>query len=456
MLRFESLSPDPGNDWVGRALSEEIAGQLEGTRHNAIIPFPALRQLNVAWGTREIASPGVSTERTAAIVAGANRILTGYYTVRDNQLTVTAVEEDLDKRKTIASVTVGGALDNLLHQTDQIAHDIDEEAHPSPTGSARALRSYTLGLESSTEDAARLYNEAIRLDPDFGKPYVQLATLALAGGNTTEFNQIFAAARQRSGISPVDRAFLNLLDARQHASLSTRIDALGALVRLMPADPFRLEELGSAELEAGRYTEAADHYRRLGMMLPASTEPLNMLGYALMYAGDEPGATKTFETYQRSAPNDANATDSRGDAAFFFGHFAEAQRFYLQAHQQNPALGEGSELLKAAWARLMQNDPERRPGSSGAIPTRTEQGERSASLPSRGPGAPVDRRRLRGGDARYTLPPGKCSHNSSRGGGPTGVVAILRSRRPGARPKLRTRAGDCGSGEEQPSSNCAD
>ncbi len=248
-------------------------------------------------------------------------------------------------------------MDDLLHQTDQIAHDIDEEAHPSPTGSARALRSYTLGLESSPEDAARLYNEAIRLDPDFGKPYVQLATLALAGGNTTEFNQIFAAARQRSGISPVDRAFLNLLDARQHASLSTRIDALGALVRLMPADPFRLEELGSAELEAGRYTEAADHYRRLGMMLPASTEPLNMLGYALMYAGDEPGATKTFETYQRSAPNDANATDSRGDAAFFFGHFAEAQRFYLQAHQQNPALGEGSELLKAAWARLMQNDP---------------------------------------------------------------------------------------------------
>ena len=357
VLRFENLKPGENSNWIGRAISEEVSGQLEGTRHNAVVPFTTLHQLDGALGARPVEAPGVSAERPAAIGAGANRIVSGFYTVRGNQLSVTAIEEDLETRKQMPPFTVDGTVDELLHLTDEIARNVDREATPPITGSARALRSYALALESPEPQSAALLSEAIQLDPDFGKPYVESAQAALAARNADAFGKIFDEARARgNGVRAVDRAILNLDDARLHASLATRIDALGALVRLMPADPFRLQELGTAELETNRYVEAADHYRKLASLLPASTEPLNLLGYAQMYAGDEAGARKTFESFQRANPGDANALDSTADAEFFFSHFDPAEKCYLQAHERNPALADGTELLKAAWARLMQND----------------------------------------------------------------------------------------------------
>ncbi len=357
VLRFENLEPGNDSDWIGRALSEEVSGQLEGTRHNAVIPFATLHLLDAALGPRPVSSPGVSAERPAAIGAGANRIINGFYTVRGNRLSVTAVQENPETRKGAPPFTVSGAVDDVLHLADEVARNIDEEAAPPITGSARALRSYALALESPPPAAAALMTQAVELDPDFGKPYVAQAQAALANRDIEGFARIFAAVRARgNGVRAVDRAILNLDDARLHADLATRIDAAAALVRLMPADPFRLQELGTAELEANRYAEAADHYRKLQALLPTSAEPLNLLGYAEMYAGDEAGAAKSMEAFRRASPTDPNALDSSGDAAFFFNHFDEAEKWYLQAHGRNPAFADGTELLKAAWARLMRND----------------------------------------------------------------------------------------------------
>ena len=357
MLRFENLTPDQNADWIGRAISEEVAGQLEGTRHHAVIPFLTLHQLDSALGARPVSSPGISAERTAAIAAGANRLLTGFYTYANGKLQITASQENLDTRGQLVLHPVSGTADDILHMGDTLAHEIDEEATPAITESPRALRSYALALESSPDAAKPLFEQAVQLDPNFGKPYTALARIALAQKNTEAFAKLFEEVRQRgSSVRALDRAELNLEDARLHASLSSRIDALGAMVKLMPADPTRAEELGNAELEANRFAEAAEQYRKLITLMPASTEPLNMLGYALMYSGDEAGSSKEFEDYQKAEPGDANALDSSGDQHFFFGHFSEAETLYLRAHDRNPALTDGGELLKAAWTRMMRND----------------------------------------------------------------------------------------------------
>ena len=357
VLRFENLQAKPDTDWIGRAISEEVAGQLEGARHHAIVPFATLYRFEAAMGPRPVPAPGISTELPEAIAAGADRLLTGFYRVNGNQLSITAVEENVGSREETAPYIVSGTVDDLLHLTDTIAHNIDDEALPPITGSARALRSYAMGLETPGDAAVPLLQEAVQLDPDFGKPYVALAGIALAKHDTEEFGRIFASVRARGdGVRAVDRAELNLEDAQLHATLPTRIDALAALARLMPADPVRLQDLGNAELEANRYAEAADHYRKLQTLLPGNVEAQNLLGYALMYSGDEAGALHTFEAYRKSSPRDANAFDSSGDAEFFFGHFQEAEAFYLQAHAKNPGLIDGGDLLKAAWARLMRND----------------------------------------------------------------------------------------------------
>ena len=52
----------------------------------------------------------------------------------------------------------------------------------------------------------------------------------------------------------------------------------------------------------------------------------------------------------------ANALDSAGEAFFSRGKFAEAEKYFLQAHAKSSALLSGDDLLKAAYSRWLQGD----------------------------------------------------------------------------------------------------
>jgi len=348
--RFENLSSAAADqDWIGRAISEEIAGQLEGTRHSSVVSSAAIHQVAIFLGG--------APERSAAVTAGANRVVAGFYSVRNGRLSLTAVMESVPGGAQKQLFSGSGPVEDLLHLCEQVARQIDEEAAPPITGSLRALRSYALGVGVPPEAATPLFTEAIQLDPDFGPPYVALARLAMNRHDTAAFSSIFQASRARgNGIAAVDRALLNLDDADLHAAPAARLDALAALVRITPADPFHLRELADAELEINRYAEAAEHYRRLAGLLPTEADPLNRMGYALMYSGDEQAAMKAFQDFRRLDHQSANAMDSTGDGHFFFHHFAAAEQDYLAAYKLNPNLQEGTELVKAAWTRLMRKD----------------------------------------------------------------------------------------------------
>ena len=321
--RFENLSSAAADqDWIGRAISEEIAGQLEGTRHSSVVSSAVIHQVAIFLGG--------APERSAAVTAGANRVVAGFYSVRNGRLSLTAVMESVPGGAQKQLFSGSGPVEDLLHLCEQVARQIDEEAAPPITGSLRALRSYALGVGVPPEAATPLFTEAIQLDPDFGPPYVALARLAMNRHDTAAFSSIFQASRARgNGIAAVDRALLNLDDADLHAAPAARLDALAALVRITPADPFHLRELADAELEINRYAEAAEHYRRLAGLLPTEADPLNRMGYALMYSGDEQAAMKAFQDFRRLDHQSANAMDSTGDGHFFFHHFAAAEQDYL-------------------------------------------------------------------------------------------------------------------------------
>ena len=356
VLRFENLAQDPSEDWIGRAVSEEIAGQLEGTRHHAVISFETLRRMVDSSGSRPLVTPGVSAERDAAISAGADRLVEGYYSMREGRLRLTALEENLSTGRLGAPMIVEGPVDDLLHLTDQIAKTIDIEARPAITNSARALRSYAIALESPPEQARALFEESARLDPEFGSPWVALAHQSLAKDDKEAFAKIHETVRNRGSIRALDRAILNLDDARLKQAPGPLIDALYAIVRITPADPFRLQELARTELENGRFAEAVDHYRKLIQLLPSSSDVSNEFGYALMYIGDSAAAEHALENYRQARPDEANPLDSIGDCHFFFGRFDQAERAYLEAYQKDASFLNGGDLLKAAWSRLMRSD----------------------------------------------------------------------------------------------------
>jgi tetratricopeptide (TPR) repeat protein len=60
--------------------------------------------------------------------------------------------------------------------------------------------------------------------------------------------------------------------------------------------------------------------------------------------------------YEELRPGAPNPLDSLGDVHFVLGHYGEAEQFYLAARAKAPGFLNGSELLKAAQARLMTGD----------------------------------------------------------------------------------------------------
>jgi tetratricopeptide (TPR) repeat protein len=132
--------------------------------------------------------------------------------------------------------------------------------------------------------------------------------------------------------------------------------ALIELVRVTPADGSLYRTLANMDLVARAYPDAARWYDQALARDPGNVELLNQGGYAHAYARDLEAAKKALTHYQELRPREANPLDSLGDAHFYLGRFAEAEKYYLDAYAKDPSFLFGAELYKAAWARLMAGD----------------------------------------------------------------------------------------------------
>ncbi len=233
-----------------------------------------------------------------------------------------------------------------------------EPVRPFETQSAQALREYCAGLESPDPAAAeRAFSLAVNADPNFGQAFVAWAQLAASRNDGTEADRILALASARgSSISELERARLAALAAELRSDFGARVRALETIGRLNPADIGLFRQLAHANLNVRRYTDAAENERKALALEPDDATLLNDLGYAEMYAGNLAAATKALDEYRRLRPADPNALDSLGDVNFSLGQLAAGEQYYRQAFEKDNTFNGGSELMKAAHARLLTGD----------------------------------------------------------------------------------------------------
>ena len=124
----------------------------------------------------------------------------------------------------------------------------------------------------------------------------------------------------------------------------------------MPHDSALLRQLAAQSMNARRFSEAVQYYQAVLREEPDDIDSWNLLGYAQAFAGDVESARKSLDTYGRDPAHAANALDSLGEAYFLNGRFAEAEKYFVEAHSKNSALLGGGDLLKAAYARWLQGD----------------------------------------------------------------------------------------------------
>ncbi len=336
VLRFENLSGSPAEDWQGRALSELLIRRFGSNRlPRAISP-----------------SPGISTERLAAIAAGADRLIAGYFTYSGNTMTATAFAEDIATRKLTGPIRASGSVSAVA---ESLAKQLGGLKPPALNPDSAALKEYAQGRDTAGPAALEHYDRALQADADFGPAYLGALQTALGSGDVPRAQTLLASASAHSSsFSSEDKAYLQLQSATVARDASARVKALSELAGIDAQDAETLRTLADGEMSTHLAAEAARHYRQLIASAPQDANLQNLLAYASLFAGDEAGARAAAVEYKRLRPQDPNSFDTQGDIELATGHFAEAEKIYLASPEA--AFQDFSPTWKAAHARLLAGD----------------------------------------------------------------------------------------------------
>jgi tetratricopeptide (TPR) repeat protein len=358
ILRFENLSATSADDWMGRALSEVLAAELSGAPGLIVIPSAQFHALDRQFGVRPISAPGISTERTDAMAAGATRLGYGDYSVRAGRLSARLTIEDAKTGKMTQVISVSTAANNVLDAATDMARRISARIAPYATHNLECLKAYCEAVEShNASDTAASLGRAIAADPDFGPPYRMLAEFEAQHGDRTSAMEVISRAIARGdAIVPVERARIAVVAADLRADAAARQAALVTLAKLESGNPRTWELLAGLAMSRHDYKQSEDAYRRAVELEPENGSLLNEFGYAAAYAGDPDAGFAALRRYRQLQPNNPNAIDSLGDLNFLSGRMREAEALYLEANQKGPNFfntGPGGDLFKAAMARAM-------------------------------------------------------------------------------------------------------
>ncbi len=357
VLRFENQGLDPASDWVGRAIPLILDAELSGIANLAVIGTPQLHVYDAALGARPISAPGISAERSQALVAGATRLAYGNYSVRGSRLYVHLWLEDLRTQKIIKVAEVSAAANDAIGAATALARQLSLGAAAYPTRSDACIRAYAQGLESNDVGrAVARMEEAIAADPDFGPAYRSLAELDIQVRNREGAIAVLERALARGGMAPIERARIQLDAAVIRNDPAARQQALAALAKFEPGNVNTWQTLAQTALARRDYAAAIDAYRRAIAIEPQNTSLLNEFGYAATYGGRFEEGIAAVQKYRALRPTDPNALDSLGDLNLIANHYREAEDFYRQASKIDPKFNNNSDLFKTALARAMTGD----------------------------------------------------------------------------------------------------
>ncbi len=358
ILRFENLSGDAGADWIGRALPEILQSGLEADRNIYTIPSQRLAATNASLGARRPGVPGISAERTAAMLLRANRLLYGQYSQARGRLRARVTTEDA------ATGQIAGVFEASANENDvgtlaaSLARQISGQNLQIRVPPAGVLRPYAQALEAGDAAASsRLLEHAIAAGPDFGPPYRYLAELKIRARDPRGAAGLLESALSHGpALGDAERARIALSLAAIRNDLAARRSAAESLTALEPQDPANWQILGETAMAQRDAPAAANAYRKVTVLEPSDANAWNQLGYAACYADDLTGGLEALRKYQALRPGDPNAADSMGELNLIHGRFAEAEKIFLENARKNPGFLNGGDFHKAAMARLMTGD----------------------------------------------------------------------------------------------------
>jgi Flp pilus assembly protein TadD/TolB-like protein len=356
ILRFENLGSNSAADWMGRAFAEVITDELSGAPGIYAISTGRLQSAEKNLGARPAGTPGISSQRTAALTVGANRLGYGQFSIDSGRLSATLTIENPATGKIVARYSAGAQ--DVISTADSLARQVSSMVTKYGTSNPAALEGYVTALEAGDPEIANSHlKTAIAADSNFLLSYRYLAELKARQGERAAAMSILEIALARGqSVAPADRAFLEGQVAELRGDRAAVERSLTTLSKLRPDDAAVWRSLAETAMARRNYQLAVEAFPKALEIEPENPSAWNQYGYCAAHQGDFAGAMRALRRYQTMRPAEPNPLDSQGDVNVLYGRFREAETLYLEAAKKDANFLNGVLPFKAAMARLMSGD----------------------------------------------------------------------------------------------------
>jgi adenylate cyclase len=305
VLPFTNMSPDPQDEYFADGMTEELISTISG-----------ISQLSVISRTSVMGYKGTGKKMTEiGRELRVGTILEGSVRKADNTVRITAQLIDVDSDKHLWARSYDRELRGVFAIQSDIASKIAEALRVNlspgqrPAGKqTESIEAYTLYLKGRFHwnkrdkegvlESLKLFQEAIRIDPDYAKAYAGLADAYAIAANNDFMDAADGLARSKEAAMKA----LELDDtlAEAHASLGLNL----------------YNEL--------RYEEAQRKLRRAIELNPSYASAHQWVSMCLRDIGRAEEATKEIEKAHELDPLSPIITFNVGAARFYAGRLDEA------------------------------------------------------------------------------------------------------------------------------------
>ena len=345
VLPFTNMSGDPEQDYFADGMVEDIITAL--SHFKAL--FVIARNSSFTYKGRAVDVKQVGRE------LGVRYVLEGSVRKAANRVRITGQLVDTATGAHLWAERFDGGLGDIFDLQDQVTESVVgaiapavekaeiERAKRKPTESLDAYALYLRGLakfyqfgnRQANEEALRLFNSAIELDPDFASAYGRAA-------------YCYVHAKINGWISVTANEIAEVTRLAQRA------------VELGKDDAIALAASGCALAYVVRDLEVGAALIDRALVLNSNlAEAWYFGGWVKNFLGEPEAAIERFARAMRLSPLDPWVTGMRGGTAyahFFLGRYDEAASWAAMALQDNPDYQPG--LRIAAASNAMAGRPE--------------------------------------------------------------------------------------------------
>ncbi len=365
VISFENQTGDKAYDYLQKAIPNLLITSLEQRGSLYVATWERLRDLLKQMGKDDVEFVDSDLGFSLCRREGIGAIVLGSFVKAGDMFATDVKVLDVETKKFLKSASSrGNSVDSILErQIDELSKEISlgiglserkisadgQRIADVTTSSMDAYNEFLKGIEKYEryyyEEARKLFENSIKLDPNFAAAHQWLALTYGKLGDTKATTEILIKAKALAEkTNEKDRLNIYALYAQViEKDVEKRIRILEEMATKYPREKRIHYNLGIHYWNKKEFSAAIDAYSKALALDPNYGSALNGLGYTYADMGNYEKAIEYFEKYASVSPGDANPLDSLAEIYFQIGQLDNSIEKYQEAVEAK------SDFFEAYW-----------------------------------------------------------------------------------------------------------